>query len=110
MKGDVKLVVARAIDKAHDHVAVVGENRKLVVFNLEELPRLAKGQGNKLQNYRDGGLSDATTFTMAEGLSWTMGGKEGRTRTEGEMWQWKVARGGAGRLPPQGFPRDNKFG
>ena len=110
VKGDVKLVVARPIEKAHDHVAVVGENRKLVVFNLEELPRLAKGQGNKLQNYRDGGLSDATTFTMEEGLSWTMGGKEGRTRTEGEMWQWKVARGGAGRLPPQGFPRDNKFG
>ncbi|QZD89043.1 DNA topoisomerase IV subunit A [Qipengyuania aurantiaca] len=110
VKGDVKLVVARPIEKAHDHVAVVGENRKLVVFNLEELPRLAKGQGNKLQNYRDGGLSDATTFTMEEGLSWTMGGKEGRTRTEPEMWQWKVARGGAGRLPPQGFPRDNKFG
>ena len=110
VKDGVKLVVARPIDKAHDHVAVVGENRKLVVFNLEELPRLAKGQGNKLQNYRDGGLSDATTFTMEEGLSWTMGGKEGRTRTEPEMWQWKVARGGAGRLPPQGFPRDNKFG
>ena len=109
VKGDVKLVVARPIATTHDHVAVVGENRKLVVFNLEELPRLAKGQGNKLQNYRDGGLSDATTFTMADGLSWKMGGKEGRTRTEGEMWQWKVARGGAGRLPPQGFPRDNKF-
>ncbi len=59
---------------------------------------------------RDGGLSDATTFTLADGLSWTMGGKEGRTRTEGEMWQWKVARGGAGRMPPQGFPRDNKSG
>ncbi|EDL48897.1 DNA topoisomerase IV subunit A [Erythrobacter sp. SD-21] len=110
VKGNVKLVVARPIAKAHDHVAVVGDNRKLVVFNLEELPRLAKGQGNKLQNYRDGGLSDATTFTMEDGLSWTMGGKEGRTRTEPEMWQWKVARGGAGRLPPQGFPRDNKFG
>ncbi|MBX7532251.1 DNA topoisomerase IV subunit A [Qipengyuania sp. 1XM1-15A] len=109
VKDGVKLVVARPIDKAHDHVAVVGENRKLVVFNLEELPRLAKGQGNKLQNYRDGGLSDATTFKMEDGLSWAMGGKGDRTRTETEMWQWKVARGGAGRLPPQGFPRDNKF-
>ena len=109
LPGDARLMVARPIEEGHDHVAVVGDNRKLVVFNLEELPRLAKGQGNKLQNYRDGGLSDATTFTMEDGLSWTMGGKEGRTRTEGEMWQWKVARGGAGRLPPQGFPRDNKF-
>jgi len=109
LKGDAKLVVAHAIEDGHDHVAVVGDNRKLVVFNLEELPQLARGQGVTLQRYRDGGLSDATTFTLADGLSWTMGGKEGRTRTEGEMWQWKVARGGAGRMPPQGFPRDNKF-
>ena len=110
LKGDAKLVVAHAIEDGHDHVAVVGDNRKLVVFNLEELPQLARGQGVTLQRYRDGGLSDAITFTLDEGLSWTMGGKEGRTRTEGEMWQWKVARGGAGRMPPQGFPRDNKFG
>ena len=110
LKGDARLAVARVIDAAHDHVAVVGDNRKLVVFNLEELPQLSRGQGVTLQRYRDGGLSDAITFTLDEGLSWTMGGKEGRTRTEGEMWQWKVARGGAGRMPPQGFPRDNKFG
>ena len=110
LKGDAKLVVAHAIEDGHDHVAVVGDNRKLVVFNLEELPQLARGQGVTLQRYRDGGLSDATTFTLADGLSWTMGGKEGRARAEGEMWQWKVARGGAGRMPPQGFPRDNKFG
>ena len=109
LKGDAKMVVARTIEEGHDHVACVGDNRKLVVFNLEELPELARGQGVTLQRYRDGGLSDATTFTLAEGLSWPMGGKEGRTRTEGEMWQWKVARGGAGRMPPQGFPRDNKF-
>jgi topoisomerase-4 subunit A len=109
LKGDAKLAVARPILEGHDHVAVVGDNRKLVVFNLEELPDLAKGQGVKLQNYRDGGLSDATTFKLEDGLSWTMGGKGDRTRTETEMWQWKVARGGAGRLPPQGFPRDNRF-
>ena len=109
LRGDAKLRVAKVIEEGHDHVAVVGDNRKLVVFNLEELPSLAKGQGVKLQAYRDGGLSDATTFTLEDGLSWTMGGKEGRTRTENEMWQWKVARGGAGRMPPQGFPRDNTF-
>jgi len=109
LRGGATLRVAKVIEESHDHVAVVGDNRKLVVFNLEELPSLAKGQGVKLQSYRDGGLSDATTFTLEEGLSWTMGGKEGRTRTENEMWQWKVARGGAGRMPPTGFPRDNTF-
>ena len=109
VKGGAKLRVVREIAAAHDHVAVVGDNRKLVVFNLEELPMLARGQGVTLQRYRDGGLSDATTFTLADGLSWTMGGETGRTRTEGEIWQWKVARGAAGRLPPQGFPKDNRF-
>ena len=110
LKGEAKLQVVRPIAAEDDHVAVVGDNRKLVVFNLEELPELARGQGVQLQRYRDGGLSDAITFKLEDGLSWTMGGKEGRTRTENEMWQWKVARGGAGRMPPQGFPRDNRFG
>jgi topoisomerase-4 subunit A len=100
----------REIAAAHDHVAVVGDNRKLVVFNLEELPMLARGQGVTLQRYRDGGLSDAISFTLAEGLSWAMGGETGRTRTESDIWQWKVARGAAGRMPPQGFPKNNRFG
>ena len=104
------LTVVRPIAEHHDHVAVVGDNRKLVVFNIEELKTLSRGQGVTLQRYRDGGLSDATSFTLADGLSWAMGGKGDRTRTEQDMWQWKVARGGAGRMPPQGFPRDNKFG
>jgi topoisomerase-4 subunit A len=104
------LVVVRPIAPEHDHVAVVGDNRKLVVFNIEELKTLARGQGVTLQRYRDGGLSDATTFTLDKGLSWAMGGKGDRTRTETDMWQWKVARGGAGRMPPQGFPRNNTFG
>ncbi|ABC62539.1 DNA topoisomerase IV subunit A [Erythrobacter litoralis] len=109
LKGDAKLRVVRPIADCDDHVAVVGENRKLVVFNLEELPVLARGQGVQLQRYRDGGLSDAKTFVLDQGLSWQMGGKGDRTRTETDIWQWKVARGGAGRLPPQGFPRDNRF-
>ena len=110
LKDKARLAVVHPIAAGHDHVAVVGDNRKLVVFNLEELPELARGQGVTLQRYRDGGLSDATTFILAEGLSWAMGGGSGRTRTETEMWQWKVARGGAGRMPPNGFPRDNRFG
>ena len=109
LKGGAKLRVVRRIEPGHDHVAVVGDNRKLVVFNLEELPALARGQGVQLQRYRDGGLSDAKTFTLEQGLSWQMGGKGDRTRTENDIWQWKVARGGAGRMPPQGFPRDNRF-
>ncbi|MXO61385.1 DNA topoisomerase IV subunit A [Altererythrobacter salegens] len=109
LKDKAKLVVARPIDAAHDHVAVVGDNRKLVVFNLEEMPVMARGQGVTLQRYRDGGLSDATTFRLEDGLSWTMGGETGRTRTESEIHLWKVARGAAGRLPPTGFPKDNRF-
>jgi topoisomerase-4 subunit A len=104
-----KLAVARPIAAEHDHVAVVGDNRKLVVFSLEELPVMARGQGVTLQRYRDGGLADAATFKLEDGLSWSMGGETGRTRTEKDIQMWKVARGAAGRLPPQGFPRDNKF-
>ncbi|MEW4448504.1 DNA topoisomerase IV subunit A [Qipengyuania sp. JC766] len=109
LKGDARLNVVHPIAEADDHVAAVGDNRKLIVFNLEEVPTLARGQGVMLQRYRDGGLSDATTFKLEDGLSWQMGGKGDRTRTETDIWQWKVARGAAGRLPPQGFPRDNRF-
>jgi topoisomerase-4 subunit A len=109
VKPGVKLAVVREIPPEHDHVAVVGDNRKLVIFSLEELPLLAKGQGVTLQRYRDGGLSDAVTLKLDDGLSWKMGGETGRTRTEPDMRMWKVARGAAGRLPPTGFPRDNKF-
>ena len=109
LKGENRLVVVSEIAAEHDHVAVVGDNRKLVIFSLEELPILGRGQGVTLQRYRDGGMSDAITFTLEEGLSWAMGGDSGRTRTEKDVWQWKVARGAAGRMPPQGFPRDNKF-
>jgi topoisomerase-4 subunit A len=115
LRDGAKLRVVRPIREGaagqpdHDHVAVVGDNRKLVVFHIDELPDLARGQGVTLQRYRDGGLSDAIPFTLAEGLSWAMGGESGRTRTEADMWQWKVARGAAGRMPPQGFPRNNRF-
>ncbi|MGH6787587.1 MAG: DNA topoisomerase IV subunit A [Novosphingobium sp.] len=108
-KPGVKLAVVREIAPEHDHVAVVGDNRKLVIFSLSELPVLAKGQGVALQRYRDGGLSDALTLKLDEGLSWTMGGDTARTRYEKNLVMWKVARGAAGRLPPTGFPRDNRF-
>ena len=91
------------------YLAVVGDNRKLVVFPLSEVPEMSKGQGVTLQRYKDGGLADAMCFLLSEGLSWTMGGESGRTRTENDMSLWRVARGAAGRLPPQGFPRNNRF-
>ncbi|MXP42724.1 DNA topoisomerase IV subunit A [Altererythrobacter soli] len=109
IKPGAKLAVARPIAPEHDHIAVVGDNRKLVIFNLEELPLMTRGQGVTLQRYRDGGLSDAITIKLDEGLSWQMGGDSGRTRTEDDVREWKVARGAAGRLPPRGFPKNNKF-
>ncbi len=109
IKPGVKLAIIREIPPEHDHVAVVGDNRKLVLFSLEELPMMTKGQGVTLQRYRDGGMADATTLKLDDGLSWKMGGDSGRVRTESDMRLWKVARGAAGRLPPNGFPRDNRF-
>ncbi len=104
-----KLSVVRPVPAEADSVAVIGENRKLLVFSLGEMPKMARGQGVQMQRYRDGGLSDALAFRLAAGLSWTMGGESGRTRTESDMLPWKVARGAAGRMPPTGFPRDNRF-
>ena len=108
----VRVAPADAGDEAaakDQYVAVVGDNRKLVIFPMSEIPEMAKGQGVTLQRYKDGGLSDAVCFPLSEGLSWTMGGDSGRTRTETDLTQWRVARGAAGRLPPQGFPRNNRF-
>jgi topoisomerase-4 subunit A len=103
------VAVVRAIPEEADAVAVVGENRKMVVFPLSELPELARGQGVMLQRYRDGGLSDALAFRLEDGLSWVLGGESGRVRTETDLSSWRAARGAAGRMPPIGFPRSNRF-
>ena len=108
----VRLAPPETADEASlrdQYVAVVGDNRKLVVFPMTEIPEMSKGQGVTLQRYKDGGLADAICFRMSEGLSWAMGGDSGRMRTENDMSLWRVARGAAGRLPPQGFPRNNQF-
>ncbi len=109
LRDSAKLKVARPIGEGHDYVGTIGDNRKLVVFPLAELPEMTRGQGTQLQRYRDGGLSDATTFRFADGLTWPMGGESGRMRTETELGPWRAARGAAGRMPPTGFPRDNRF-
>ncbi len=105
VKGDVKALVCKPVDG--DHVACVGENRKVLVFPLEELPEMGRGKGVRLQKYKDGGLSDATTFVLGEGLSWL--DPAGRTRTETELAEWVGKRASAGRMAPRGFPRDNRF-
>ncbi|MFX0540772.1 DNA topoisomerase IV subunit A [Roseovarius sp. S4756] len=90
-----------------DHVAVVGENRKMLVFATSELPEMGRGKGVRLQKYKDGGLSDAATFDLEAGLSWL--DPAGRTRTEAALDEWTGKRAGSGRMAPRGFPRDNKF-
>ncbi|MDH3234176.1 MAG: DNA topoisomerase IV subunit A [Alphaproteobacteria bacterium] len=91
-----------------DHVAVIGENRKLLIFPLNQVPEMTRGRGNRLQRYKDGGLSDVKVFTLAEGLAWH-GGSRTRTLTKAELKNWLGSRAQAGRLPPQGSPRNLKF-
>jgi topoisomerase-4 subunit A len=105
-----RVAIVRPIPQGADAVAVIGENRKMLVFSLAELPELSRGQGVTLQRYRDGGLADAIAFPLADGLSWALGGESGRTRTEADLSAWRAARGAAGRMPPIGFPRNNRFG
>ncbi len=105
VRGDVKAALARPVEG--DWLAVVGENRKLVVFPLDELPVMARGKGVRLQRYKDGGLSDARTFVKADGLSWL--DPAGRTRTVTELEEWTGARASAGRMAPRGFPQSNRF-
>jgi topoisomerase-4 subunit A len=97
-----------------DHVAVVGTNRKMLVFPLADLPEMSRGKGVRLQRFGNGGglvaadtLSDATFVTLSEGLSWSMTG--GKTRTESDLGDWLGKRAGAGRMAPRGFPRNHKF-
>jgi topoisomerase-4 subunit A len=105
VRGETRATVCKPVQG--DTVAVVGENRKVLVFPLEELPQMSRGKGVRLQKYKDGGLSDATTFLRDEGLSWS--DPAGRTRTERELAEWEGKRAGAGRMAPRGFPRDNRF-
>ena len=89
-----------------DHVAVIGKNRKLLIFPTSELPEMKRGKGVRMQKYKDAGLSDAKTFNMADGLSWSLGD---RIRVETKLTPWLGKRASAGRLPPTGFPKNNRF-
>ena len=93
-------------DVEGDSVAVIGDNRKLLVFPLEQVPEMSRGRGVTLQGYKDGGLSDVKVFRRADGLTWQLGG---RTRTETALSGWVGNRAGAGKMPPNGFPKSNSF-
>ncbi|SDU05751.1 DNA topoisomerase IV subunit A [Stappia sp. ES.058] len=93
-----------------DHVAIIGRNRKLLVFPLAQVPEMSRGRGVRLQRYRDGGVSDAAVFDGAGGLSWVDSSGRSFTRTLEELTDWRGDRAQAGRLPPNGFPRSNTFG
>ena len=92
-----------------DHVAIIGENRKLLVFPLSQMPEMSRGKGVRLQKYKDGSLSDIKTFDLGDGLTWL--DTSGRTWTVSspDLKDWVGNRGESGRLPPKGFPKNNKF-
>ena len=93
----------------HDHVAIVGENRKLLVFPLADLPQMARGKGVRLQKYKDGGVADLRTFKAADGLSWTDSAGRTHVRTMAELAEWIGPRASVGRMVPKGFPRSGSF-
>ncbi|HRF09776.1 MAG TPA: DNA topoisomerase IV subunit A [Xanthobacteraceae bacterium] len=103
---DKAVAIAPAIG---DHVAVIGENRKMVIFPAKDLPEMSRGSGVKLQRYKDGGLSDIKAFNLDEGLGWTDSSSRRFSLTKGELRDWRGNRADAGRLAPKGFPKANKF-
>jgi topoisomerase-4 subunit A len=104
---------ARAVvctEAAGDHIAMVGQNRKLLVFPIGQIPEMGRGKGVRMQRYREGGVSDAKVFALKDGLTWK--DSSGRTWTvdKADLKDWIGNRAEAGRLPPKGFPKTNKFG
>ncbi len=106
VSGKVEAAICRYMDESDDHIAVIGKNRKMLVFPIAELPEMSKGKGVILQKFKDGGLSDAKTFNLEKGLSYKYG--SGSTIVE-DITPWIGKRASAGRLPPNGFPKSNRF-
>jgi len=108
LDGAAKAVVCTEAEG--DHVAIIGENRKLLIFPIKQVPEMTRGKGVRLQRYKDGGVSDAKVFKLKEGLTWK--DTSGRTWTvaKEDLRDWMGDRTEAGRLPPKGFPKSNKFG
>ncbi|MBI2719533.1 MAG: DNA topoisomerase IV subunit A [Rhizobiales bacterium] len=108
LKAPAEAVVCVAVEEGADHLAAIGENRKLLIFKLAELPEMARGKGVRLQKFKDGSLSDARAFKLKDGLSWT--DSSGRNFVVTDLKEWVGDRAQAGRLPPKGFPKSNRFG
>ncbi len=92
-----------------DMLAMMGDNRRMIMLKITDIPVLGRGRGVKLQSYRLGGVADICIFNSANGLSWAMNGENDKTRTETNYLNWLTTRGGAGKAPPFGFPKNNKF-
>lgn len=107
VKPPAEAQVCVSVSPDDTHVATIGDNRKLVIFKLSDVPEMARGKGVRLQKFKDGGLSDAQTFNLKEGLSWIDG--SGRNWNVTDLKDWMGERAQAGRLPPKGFPRSNRF-
>jgi topoisomerase-4 subunit A len=101
---------ARCVPLSGDHLAIVGENRKMLIFPLSDVPEMARGKGVRLQKYKDGGVLDLKTFVLETGLSWQDSADRTFTRSREELAEWIGARASAGRMVPKGFPRTGKFG
>ncbi|KNY34725.1 DNA topoisomerase IV subunit A [Agrobacterium sp. SUL3] len=99
-----------AVPVTGDHVAVVGENRKLLAFPLSQVPEMSRGKGVRLQRYKDGGVIDVKCFAVAEGLSWSDTAGRLFNKVGDELREWLADRATAGRTVPKGFPRSGKFG
>ncbi|GAB0112801.1 DNA topoisomerase IV subunit A [Acidisoma sp. C75] len=106
VKPGEELALAQPVGAA-DHLAIIGENRKLLIFPLDQVPEMARGMGVQLQKYKDGGVADIRVFRLADGLSWKSGE---RTRTETNLRDWLGTRAQTGRQPPVGFPKSGRFG
>ena len=107
VSGDREARALAVVPEGADAIACVGENRKMIIFDLAELPEMVRGRGIVLQRYKDGGLSDIRAFKRAEGLTWAAG--VGRTRTETDLLTWEGKRAQSGRLAPKGFAATNRF-
>ena len=107
VKVPVETLVCRKIPPNSDHLATIGDNRKLLIFKLADVPEMQRGKGVRLQKFKEGGLSDAIGFNLKHGLNWL--DASGRNWSVSELSEWIGARGQAGRLPPRGFPKSNKF-
>ena len=109
MSVDPPAVVSLIVPAAGDTIATIGENRKLLVFPIGQVPEMARGKGVRLQRFKDGGLSDARVFKLADGLTWRDSAGRNFTVAGAELQEWVANRAESGRLPPKGFPRSNKF-